>query len=234
MCSRGYKPLYELDLGKTKYKDTWDLQKKIVELRVQNKIPDTLILTEHEPVITMGRGTVKSNLLTSREELAKQDIDLYQIERGGDITYHGPGQVVAYPIIDLTNRGRDLHTYLRELEEVIILTIAEFGLTGARKKGLTGVWVDNHKLAAIGVSVKHWVSYHGLALNVNTDLDYVKLINPCGITQFPVGSVASMLKKKVDFDEVKNRLAENFAHYFCYEAKRVEAVEGCTGELAVA
>jgi lipoate-protein ligase B len=234
MCSRGYKPLYKLDLGRTKYKDAWDMQKKIVELRAQNKIPDTLILTEHDPVITMGRATVKSNLLTPPDELKKRGIDLFQIERGGDITYHGPGQLVAYPIIDLNNRGRDLHTYLRELEEVVILTIAEFGLTGTRKKGLTGVWVENHKLTAIGVAVKHWISYHGLALNVNTDLSYDQLINPCGITQFPVGSVSSMLNKKVSFNEVKKSLAGHFADYFGYEMKTAEAVEGPAGELAVA
>jgi lipoate-protein ligase B len=234
MCRSGFKPLYRLDLGKTDYKDTWDLQKKLVDLRAEGKIPDTLILTEHQPVITMGRGTAKENLLVSREELEKRGIDLYHIERGGDITYHGPGQLVAYPIIDLSARGRDLHRYLRDLEEVVIQTLSKYGLTGTLKKSLTGVWVDNHKLAAIGVAVSKWISYHGLALNVNTDLDYAKLINPCGITQFPLGSIASMTGQNVDFTEVKNHLADDFAEYFGYEVKKAKSIDDIYSESAVA
>jgi lipoate-protein ligase B len=234
MDGNGFKPLYRLDLGKTNYKETWDLQKKLVDLRSQDKIADTLILTEHEPVITMGRGTAQKNLLVSRPELEKRGIELYQIERGGDITYHGPGQIVAYPIIDLNARGRDLHRYLRDLEETIMQTLDRYGLTGTLKKGMTGVWVDNHKLAAIGVAVSRWVSYHGLALNVNTDLDYAKLINPCGITQFPVGSISSMLNKKIDFEEVKNYLADDFAEYFGYEIKDAGNMGGFYQEPAVA
>ncbi len=234
MCSRGYKSLYLIDLGKTNFKQTWDLQKSLVDLRVANKIPDTLLITEHEPVITMGRGTSPKNLLVSRKELEKRGIDLFQIERGGDITYHGPGQIVAYPIVDLTARGRDLHAYLRDLEEVVIKTLKEYNINAAVKRGLTGVWSNNHKLAAIGVAVRRWVSYHGLALNVNIDLGYDELINPCGITQFPVGSVASMLKKDIDLDETRNLLVENFVDYFNYEPKKIDNVERLISELKVA
>ena len=234
MCSRGYKSLYRIDLGRTNFKETWDLQKKLVDLRVNDKIPDTILITEHEPVITMGRGTSVKNLLVSREELAKRGVEVHQIERGGDITYHGPGQIVVYPIIDLDSRGRDLHAYLRDLEEVVIKTLKEYDLNAATKRGMTGVWVDNHKLAAIGVAVRRWVSYHGLALNITTDLSYAELINPCGITQFPVGSITSMMGKDADFDEVKNLLAENFVDYFNYEVKKATSVDQMISELKVA
>jgi lipoate-protein ligase B len=234
MCSRGHKSLYRIDLGRTNYKKTWDLQRKLVDLRAESKIPDTLIITEHDPVLTTGRGTAQENLLVPRRELAKRGIDFYHIERGGDITYHGPGQIVAYPIIDLSARGRDLHRYLRDLEEVVILTLKELGLEGTRKKGLTGVWIDNHKLAAIGVAVKRWISYHGLALNVNTDLDYVELINPCGITQFPVGSISSMTGRQIDLSDVKSRLAEDFAAYFGYEITIINDIMALSSELKVA
>lgn len=234
MSSLGYKSLYKVNLGRTNYKDTWTLQKKLVDLRFQGKIPDTLLVTEHNPVVTMGRGTAKGNLLVTRAELAKRGVELFQIERGGDITFHGPGQLVLYPIVDLTSRGRDLHKYLRDLEEVVIITLNEFDLKATLKKGLTGVWVDNHKLAAIGVAVSHWVSYHGLALNVNTDLDYFKLINPCGITHFPVGSIASMLGKEVDFEGTVKLLAENFARHFGYQMKTITHIDSITNELAVA
>jgi len=234
MSERVMKSLYRIELGRTEYKSTWDLQKKLVNLRANGKLPDCLIMTEHEPVLTMGRGTSKSNLLSAPEELQKLNIELYKIERGGDITFHGPGQIVAYPIIDLSARGRDLHKYLRDLEQVVIDTLKEFDITAATKKGLTGVWVQNHKLAAIGVAVSRWVSYHGLALNVNTDLEYFKHINPCGITRFPVGSISSILGKQVNFDEVSKILTENFANYFGYEMKTVDKITDLSAELAVA
>jgi lipoate-protein ligase B len=221
MCSRGLKRLYKIDLGRTRFKDAWELQKKMVDLRYQSRIPDTLLMTEHEPVITMGRATLKENILCSPAELAARHIDLFEVERGGDVTYHGPGQLVVYPIINLTDRGRDLHLYLRDLENVIISTLEDLDLSANTKKGLTGVWVDNHKLAAIGVAVSRWITYHGLALNVNTDLDYFKLINPCGITEYPVGSVSEMLGKEIDLKVVADLLADNFARMFYYELENI-------------
>ena len=228
------KRLFIAKLGLTPYKEAWDLQKRLVKMRYQGKVPDLLLITEHEPVITMGRATQKENLLVSREELKERNIELHLIERGGDITFHGPGQAVVYPIIDLSTRGKDLHGYLRDLESVIIDTLAEYGLTGTTKKGLTGVWVNNHKLAAIGVAVTRWVTYHGLALNVSTDLDYFKLINPCGITQFPVGSISSMLGREVSLDRAMNLLAEKFTGHFGYEAEPVKNLDILLEELAVA
>jgi lipoate-protein ligase B len=234
MYSRGYKRLYKINLGRSRYKDVWDLQKRLVDLRYQSKIPDTLLLTEHDPVITMGRATSKANLLCTPEELKSRCIDLFEIERGGDITFHGPGQLVAYPIIDLNNRGRDLHQYLRDLESLVISTLGDLGLEAGIKKGLTGVWVGDHKVAAIGVAVSRWISYHGLALNINTEMDYYKLINPCGITRYPVGSVSQMLGKEIEFDFVADLLADNFARMFYYEMETIDNLNSVISEIAEA
>lgn len=221
-----------INLGLTKFKDTWDYQRKLVDLRSQSKISDCLILTEHEPVITLGRAAKKENLLISVKELKERHIALFKVERGGDITFHGPGQIVAYPIIDLTARGRDLYQYLRNLESVIIATLEEYNLKATVRKGLTGVWVENHKLAAIGVAVSKWVSYHGLALNVDIDLEYFKLINPCGITRFPVGSISSILNKIIKLDDVNKLLVENFAEQFNYKVEHIKDPKSLIVDLA--
>ena len=224
MCGRGYKKLYRLNPGRTSYKSTWDIQKKLVEKRRTGSIPDCLILTEHDPVITMGRGTSRRNLLADLATLEARGVELYEIERGGDITFHGPGQLVAYPIIDLTVRGRDVHKYLRDLEHLMIATLMDLGLKAGIKQGLTGVWVDNHKVGAIGVAVSKWVTYHGLALNVNTDLDYFKMINPCGITRYPVGSASQLLGQQLSLDHVAEMLAVNFADLFGYEMDSISDI----------
>ncbi len=229
MCSRGHKRLNKIDLGRTAYKDIWALQKELVAKRRQGLIPDCLIVTEHNPVITMGRGTSRENLLVTEDALQKKGVELYEIERGGDITFHGPGQLVAYPIVDLTVRGRDVHKYLRDLEQLMISTLADFGLEAGVKDGLTGVWVDNQKVGAIGVAVSKWVTYHGLALNVNTDLDYFKLINPCGITQFPVGSVSGLLKEEISLEKTGEILSRNFAAMLGYEMETIEDLDELTG-----
>jgi lipoate-protein ligase B len=222
MDAASHKKLYRIDLGRTKYINTWSLQKKLVELRFAEKLPDLLLFTEHEPVITKGRATNKENLLVTNEELRKQHVDLFEVERGGDITYHGPGQAVVYPIVDLNNWGRDLHSYIRGLENITIDALKEVGIEGSTKKGLTGVWVANTKLAAIGIAVSRWIAYHGLALNVNTDLEYFKLIIPCGINQFSVGSVESLLHKKIEITHINNLLADHFATAFHYDIETVK------------
>lgn len=225
MCSRGFKRLFRVDLGRTDYARVWELQKRLVELRRQSRVPDMLLITEHEPVITMGRGTNRGNLLASEEQLRQKGVSLFEIERGGDMTFHGPGQSVLYPIIDLTCRGKDLHKYLRDLENWLIESLKELGLSAGTKKGLTGVWVNDSKVAAIGVAVSRWVAYHGVALNVNTDLDYFRLINPCGITEYPVGSLKKLLDRQFDIEKVNNILADIFASLFYYEMESIRDID---------
>jgi lipoate-protein ligase B len=205
---------YKINLERTRYKDAWEIQKKLVDLRFNKAIPNCILCTEHEPVITMGRGASRGNLLVPSSELKRRGIDLFEVERGGDITFHGPGQAVIYPIFDLNDYGRDMHRYLRQLENVVIKTLQNYGMEAGTKPGLTGVWVDNRKVAAIGVAVSHWMTYHGLALNVSTDLDYFKLINPCGITEFSVGSMEQSLKRKISLNEICDSLMGNFSTIF--------------------
>jgi lipoate-protein ligase B len=165
-------------------------------------------------VITFGRAGRETNLLTDDESLKKSRVEVYYIERGGDVTYHGPGQLVAYPIFDLNYWKKDLHLFLRNLEEVIIQTLSEYGLKAERVKGLTGVWVKGKKVAAIGVAVKKWITLHGFALNVKTDLSYFRFIHPCGIVDKPVTSMQELLGGKVDLREVSKIVQEKFAGVF--------------------
>ncbi len=211
------KQLYYINLGRIKYDQAWEIQKKLIKLRYESAIPDCLIVCEHDPVLTMGRGTDKNNLLVSKESLQQKGIDLFEIERGGDITFHGPGQVILYPIINLQSRDKDAHKYLRDLELVVIKALDELGLKASIKKGLTGIWVNDQKVGAIGVALSKWITYHGLALNVNTDLDYFKLINPCGITEYPVGSISELLGMEVSIDTIINLLVDNFVRHFGYD-----------------
>jgi lipoate-protein ligase B len=161
-------------LGRTKYDDAYLLQKQLVDNRVDDKIRDTLLLTEHDPVITLGRGS-------QRADVAGVSLPILEIERGGEATYHGPGQVVAYPIIKLSEQRRDLHRYMRDLEEVVIRVLAEFEVEGHRETGLTGVWIGTKKVCSIGVAVRRWVAWHGFALNVFTDLSAFAGFEPCGL-----------------------------------------------------
>jgi len=211
--------LHIVDLGRTRYHPAWQLQKDLVSRRADEAIPDTLLLTEHEPVITLGRGAERQNLLASPEELKSRGVDLHEVERGGDITFHGPGQAVLYPIIDLRKRGRDVRRFLRALERFVVQTLADVGLEAGVKEGLTGIWVDDHKVGAIGVAVSRWVTYHGVAINVTTDLDYFELINPCGITDYPVGSVAQLVGREIKVAHFNDLLVRHFADYFGYRAE---------------
>lgn len=223
------KTLYRIDLGLTAFKAAWDIQKKLVAKRRAETVPDCLIITEHNPVITMGRATSRKNLLADSAALGNKGVELFEIERGGDITFHGPGQLVVYPIVDLTKRDRDVHKFLRDLENLMIATLHEVGLKAGIKKGLTGVWVDDYKVGAIGVAVSKWVTYHGLALNVNTDLDYFKLINPCGITRYPVGSVSRLLGRQVPLAHVADIMAENLAGLFGYDLEKIVDINTLMG-----
>lgn len=162
-------------LGRTRYEDAYELQKELVEARIEERIRDTLVLTEHERVVTIGRGATRADVLGV-------ELPVFEIERGGEATWHGPGQVVAYPIFKLDGERRDLHRYLRDLEEVVIRLLAEFDVEGRREAGLTGVWIGAQKVCSIGVAVRRWVSWHGLALNVLNDLEDFKTFKPCGLS----------------------------------------------------
>jgi lipoyl(octanoyl) transferase len=201
-----------LDWGRTRHADATARQLALVEDRIAGKTGDTLVFTEHEPVYTLGlRAGAAAHLLWDDAERARRGIGLEQTGRGGDITYHGPGQIVGYPIVSLA-RSRDLHAYLRFLEQVVIDALAELGLAGSRREGLTGIWIGPRKIAAIGVAARRWITYHGFALNLDPDLTPFSGIVPCGIpsAQGTVTSVAAELGRAPEAAKVKGLLADAF------------------------
>jgi lipoyl(octanoyl) transferase len=210
------KNLLYCNLGLIDYKEAWDLQKKTYELRVNGKIPDVIYLLEHPNTYTFGKTADHNNLVGSEEYLAENKISVYDIDRGGDITYHGPGQIVSYPIISLSEWKQDTHKYLRALEETIIKTCAEYGIKARRVPKYTGVWIEDRKIAAIGIKVTRWVTMHGFAFNINTDLSFFKGIIPCGISDKDVTSIRRELKKDIDIEEAKTKLLANFGKLFGY------------------
>jgi len=199
-------------LGRIDYASALELQQRLASDRKQGLIPDQLLLLEHPHVITLGRNGHLENLLADREILARAGIGFYPTDRGGDVTYHGPGQLVGYPILDLRDWKRDVGAYVRAVEETIIATLSEYGIAAGRIPKLTGVWVGESKIAAIGVHLSRWVTSHGFALNVSTDLSYFQYIVPCGLTR-PVTSMAA-LGVRAGLDEVGARLAVHFARIF--------------------
>jgi len=203
-------------LGKVPYQRALELQIKLIAMRRNGEIGDTLLLLEHPPTFTTGRRGNMANLLAAGNYLSKAGIHFEVISRGGDITYHGPGQLVGYPILDLNGIGRDIHKYLRKLEETIIISLGDFGVRGRRIKGITGVWAKWHKIASIGVGVRRWVTYHGFALNVNTDLSYFDMIVPCGIENVKMTSIQRWLAKKeeIEMPEVEESIIKAFSHVF--------------------
>lgn len=222
------------DLGLIDYKECWDYQTKLFEQTVQQKIynrknPDNkkttknyLLFCEHPHVYTLGKSGDEKNLLINEAFLKEKKASYYEINRGGDITYHGPGQLVVYPIFDLDHFFTDIHKYLRYLEEAVILTLKEYGINSGRVQGLTGVWLDGEthqarKVCALGVKSSRWVTMHGIGFNVNTNLDYFNYIVPCGIEDKQVTSVSKELNKKVDFQEIKNKLKINLANLFDFD-----------------
>lgn len=198
------------DLGRSSYEKTWDLQKSMQSRRIDNEINDTVLLVEHEPVYTFGKNANEDHLLQNYPN----DVKLYQIERGGDVTFHGPGQLVGYPIIDLHNYKKSINWYMRTLEQVIIDTLIDYDIKTSRKEGLTGVWVDNEKIAALGVRMSRWVTMHGFALNVNTDLHYYDGIIPCGIFEYGITSMEKVLGTSLAMDNVKESLITHFKSSF--------------------
>jgi len=207
-------------LGIVPYAEALALQRGLVEDRRAGRIPDTLLFVEHPHVLTLGvRGDGgRSHILASADVLAARGVEVHETGRGGDITYHGPGQIVGYPIVDLKPDRCDVHRYVRDLEDVLIRTAAEYGVSAHRVDGLTGVWVGNDKLAAIGVRIARWITSHGFALNVSTDLDYFNLIVPCGIPDRGVTSLERLLGRPIPLDEVQDRLARQFSNVFSNKA----------------
>ena len=243
--------VYFKDLGNLRYKDAWDYQETLLQegvaiktqlreledsgnLPTTDRLPSTknyLLFVEHPPVFTLGKSGDMNNVLLSEEHLNKLGIDFFKINRGGDITFHGPEQLVGYPIFDLEKFYTDIGKYLRNIEEVIIQTMADYGLKGERSPGETGVWLDpdkkghERKICAIGVRTSRWITMHGFALNVNTNLDYFNMIVPCGIQGKQVTSLQRELGREVDMNEVKERVKANFEKIFEVEIKdKIELV----------
>jgi len=196
------------------YADALALQQTLVADRGAGRTGDALLLVEHPHVLTLGVRGKRSHILATPDVLDARGIDVHETGRGGDVTYHGPGQVVGYPILDLRPDRLDVHRYMRDIEEVLIRTAADYGIDASRVKGLTGVWVGREKLAAIGVRIARWITSHGFALNVTTDLDYFALIVPCGIADRGVTSLARLLGRRLDRREVEDRVVSHFCHVF--------------------
>lgn len=232
------------NLGLIDYKEAWDYQEEIFNRIIHKKLenrdksfedtketPNYLLFCQHPHVYTLGKSGDSGNLLINETELIKRGASFYHINRGGDITYHGPGQIVGYPIIDLDNFTTDIHLYLRSLEEAVILTMAEYGIRGGRIPGLTGVWLDEEdkakarKICALGVKASRWVTMHGFAFNVNTDLAYFNYIVPCGINDKAVTSLSEELQQKIDIAEVEHRLKRNIGKVFQMEIIDLEFKE---------
>lgn len=207
-------PLEVRRLGTVRYGDAVDLQQRLVAERQRGLIADQLLLLEHPPVITRGVRAGADNVLASPAVLRRRGVEIHDARRGGDVTYHGPGQLVGYPIVLLKPDRRDVHRYVRDLEEVLIRAVAEFGVDATRVPGFTGVWIGNDKLAAIGVRLSRWVTSHGFALNVTTDLDDFSLIRPCGLADRGVTSLARLTGKGIPFPAVADIVARRFAEVF--------------------
>ena len=199
-----------IDLGISEFKDTWNLQKELQEKRILGEIEDQLILVEHPAVYTLGKNASKEHILKRKE-----GVSVIQTDRGGNITFHGPGQLVGYPILDLNFYKRSITWYMRELEQLMIDVLKEYGIEGSTKKGLTGTWVKDHKIAALGVRISRWVTMHGFSLNISPDLSYYQDIIPCGIQEYGVTSMAMIMGEEVpSMDEVKLKMVDYFKNRF--------------------
>jgi lipoate-protein ligase B len=211
-------------IGRVEFAQVWAWQEALRERRREGQIPDTLLLVEHPPTYTCGRATLPEHLLS-------EELDVVPIDRGGSVTFHGPGQLVAYPIVDLRPRGRDVHQYLRDLEVVLIETLGTYGLEGEARSGLTGAWVGGRKVASIGIHVRHWITAHGLALNISTDLQYFAAIRPCGLGSEEMSTMEVLLGRTIDKAEVESVLLRAFADVFSFELTEIDR-DGLQGFIA--
>lgn len=201
-------------LGRVKYGEALELQRRRATARMRGEVEDALFLLEHPPVITLGRGATREHLRLDEGRLEARGIEVWETERGGEVTFHGEGQLVGYPVVDLAHYGKDLHVYMRKLEEVLIRALCSYGIHGERRAGQTGVWVDGAKIASIGVHVSRWVSRHGFALNVSTDLRFFDLIVPCGLPDIRMTSIESLLGYAVPVHTVGEVVANEFGQVF--------------------
>ena len=209
------KPLAVQRLGLVGYADALELQRRLVDERKADRIPDTLLLLQHPHVLTVGvKKDGRSHILATPQRLASLGVEVFDSGRGGDVTYHGPGQLVGYPIVDLNPDRRDVHKYVRDLEEVMIGVCADYGLAAQRVKGFSGAWIGDEKIGAIGVRISRWITSHGFAFNVSTDIDFFKLIVPCGISDRGVTSLAARLGRTPPIGEVEDRVVDHFARVF--------------------
>ena len=207
--------LWTVPLGRLGYAEALELQRSIARDRISGAISqDVLLLMEHPPVVTLGRSTKQKHLVASPEFLQTHGVELFDVERGGDVTFHGPGQLVGYPIVDLKRHRQDLHWYLRKIEEALINALADYGIPGERNPTFTGVWTRGKKIASIGVYARAWVTWHGFALNVTTDLSFFDLIVPCGITGVVMTSIAREIGSDVSAQDVRDRVSAKFAEAF--------------------
>ena len=211
------KTLDYLDLGIVDYKEAWDLQKSLFEKRLNGEISDTLLLLEHPHTYTLGKTADRKNLVGDNEYLNSNKIKVYDIDRGGDITYHGPGQIVGYAIFDLKKWKQDTHLFLRALEEVIIRTCSNYGLSTSMNEQHTGVWIDDRKICAIGIKVSRWITMHGFAFNVNTNLELFNGIIPCGINDKEVTSLKHELSRSFEIQSIKKKIVKNVKDIFEYD-----------------
>ena len=205
---------YIIDLGLMDYERAWDLQRHLWQKRVEGQVPNLLLLLEHPHVITLGRRGNRSHLIASPEILDAMKIPIFHVERGGDVTYHGPGQMVVYPILDLKDYGYRLIRYVDQLEDVILRVLKSFAIEGRRDPSNRGVWVDREKIASIGVAIKQWVSFHGFSLNYETDLKYFDLINPCGLVGKKMTTMAKILGEKVSRESLVEKISFHFKEVF--------------------
>jgi lipoyl(octanoyl) transferase len=203
-------------LGTRDYASALALQEELYQARLENRVPDTLLLLEHTPVITLGRAAKREHILMADDALARMGVELHEIGRGGDVTYHGPGQLVGYPILHLEPERADVRKYVKSLEETMIQLCARYGVTATRIDKLNGAWIDDRKVGAVGVRISRWVTMHGFAINVNTSLDAFDLIVPCGIRDKKVTSLAHELGREIPMDEVTQRAQDTFAEVLGY------------------
>jgi len=213
-------------LGNVDYAKAHDLQRRLQALRIQGEIDDTVLLLEHPPVLTLGRSATSDHILATRELLERRGISVHEVGRGGDVTYHGPGQLVAYPIIDLKPARKDVRKYVWSLEEAMIRTCADVGVEASRIEGLNGTWVEDRKVGAVGVRISRWVTMHGLALNANSNLSDFHLIVPCGIEDKTVTSLSRELGRTVPVDEVVESLAMHLASLYDVAPEWAETLPG--------